>query len=90
MDCLQLLEYQCTDNKRPGGIKKNNYNNRNNSNNNTYSSIKTRENVKRNNVASLFTQTSTEWQVDKLTKEVTSLASQLDESLTYVRRNNNE
>ena len=46
--------------------------------------------MKRNNVASLLSQTSAEWQVDKLTKEVTSLALQLDESLTYVRRNNNE
>ena len=52
--------------------------------------IKTRENVKRNKVASLLSQTSAEWQVDKLTKEVTSLALQLDESLTYVRWNNNE
>jgi hypothetical protein len=38
-----------------------------------------------NNVASLLSQTS-----DKVTKEVTSLALQLDESLTYVRRNYNE
>jgi len=42
---------------------------------------KTNEKTKRNNVASLFSQTSAEWQVDKLTKEVTSLAIQLDESL---------
>ena len=34
-----------------------------------------------NNAASLLSQTS-----DKITKEVTSLALQLDESLTYVRR----
>jgi len=61
------------------------YNNGKNSNN----SIKTRENVKRNNVVSLLSQTSTEWQVDKLTKEVTSPALQLDESLTDVKRNNN-
>jgi hypothetical protein len=33
-----------------------------------------RENVKRNYVASLLSQTSAQWQVDKLTKEVTSLA----------------
>ena len=91
MDCSQRLEYQCTDTKRHGGIKKNNINNNcNSSSNNTCSSIKTRENTKRNNVASLLSQTSTDWQVDKLTKEVTSLALQLDESLTYVRRNNNE
>jgi len=44
----------------------------------------------RYNVGSLLSQTSTEWQVDKLTKEATSLALQLDESLTYVKRNNNE
>jgi len=57
------------------GVNKNGINN-NNSNN-----IKSSEKAKRNNVASLFSQTSAEWQVDKLTKEVTSLALQLDESL---------
>jgi hypothetical protein len=36
--------------------------------------------VKRYNNATLFSQTYAEWQVDKLTKEVTSLALQLDES----------
>ena len=50
-------------------------------NNNNSNNIKSSEKAKRNNVASLFSQTSAEWQVDKLTKEVTSLALQLDESL---------
>jgi len=38
-----------------------------------------------NNMKTKISQTS-----DKVTKEVTSLALQLDESLTYVRRNYNE
>jgi len=55
--------------------------NKNGINNNNSNNIKSSEKAKRNNVASLFSQTSAEWQVDKLTKEVTSLALQLDESL---------
>jgi hypothetical protein len=60
------------------GVNKSGVINNNNNNNNN---IKSSEKAKRNNVASLFSQTSAEWQVDKLTKEVTSLALQLDESL---------
>ena len=66
-----------TNSNAKGGINANSNNNNINNNNN----IKTSEKSKRNNVASLFSQTSAEWQVDKLTKEVTSLAIQLDESL---------
>ena len=62
--------------QKPGGIKNNNNSNSNKSSNNCCSSIKTTENTKRNNVANLLSQTSAGWQVDKLTKEVTSLALQ--------------
>ena len=71
---LMMISREGTANGTTGG-------NKNGINNNNSNNIKSSEKAKRNNVASLFSQTSAEWQVDKLTKEVTSLALQLDESL---------